>query len=215
MRILSMVILFAALAPSPAQAIPSLSLLWKDGTPGDRSLLEASPGDEVVVDIVLTGVFGLPVNGVFISVGFDNGELEAIRGFEIPIVNLPGMGNTFSPIVPGVEIDNGLGQVERFEQATLSLGLAAPESRTLGSVTFRVLNPGGTPGEQDVRVTLGNAGIDAIVMGATTIEATTPGLTNAFEFHPAEVVAQMPEPSVSLLIAMGLMAFGCAGRRAR
>ena len=74
------------------------------------------------------------------------------------------MGNYFSPVVPGVVIDNLTGRVTNFEQATLSTGLATSESRTLGSVRFHVRNPSGGSGEEDVRASLQNAGIDALVI---------------------------------------------------
>ena len=214
MRVLLIAILVAAFAPEPARAIPSLSLLWKTGTPADRSVLVANPGDEAVADIVLTGVFESAITGVFITIEFDNGELEALSGFEIPTVNLPGMGNSFSPIAAGVTVNNVSGVIENFDQATVDAGFQSLQSRTLGSVTFRVVNPSVAAGEQDVRITLSNVGIDAIVINQATLEASTPGLVSAFAFESAEVVSgAMPEPTTSLLILGGLVMLGYAGRR--
>ena len=89
---------------------------------------------------------------MFISIEFDASELQVTgpssnnrgpRGGvghrEFSSVNLPGMGNFFTPIGSTTFVDNTLGLVEGFDQATLSTGLFGA-TVTLGSVRFHVMN---------------------------------------------------------------------------
>ena len=210
MRLFWIASLLLALSSSSAQALPSIDVVWRAN---QAASLGASASSTVVADIVLRGSSSSVVTGVFLTVGFDRVELHAIGASELAIVNLPGMGNYFSPVVPGVVIDNLTGRVTNFEQATLSTGLATSESRTLGSVRFHVRNPSGGSGEEDVRASLQNAGIDALVIDNETLEAG-PGVQAAVNFGAAslDAIGLLPEPSTALLVVGGLSMLAWAGR---
>ena len=195
---------------STAHAVPSIRILWHEN---QSPTVAVSPSATVHADIVLQGEAPLVIAGVFVTIEFDESELQAIGGSELGMVNLPGMGNAFKPIEGGVDIDNVAGQVTLFDQATLATGFATSGSRTLGSVTFHVLNPTGGTGEADVIVSLANTGIDAIVIDGVTIEAG-PGRAAHIAFEGADVIlAAVPEPATGLLLLGGAAALVCAGRR--
>jgi hypothetical protein len=211
MRIFWIASLLLALFSSSAQALPSIDVVWRTN---QAASLSASVSSTVTADIVLRGSSSSVVTGVFLTIGFDREELHAIGAKEFLTVNLPSMGNLFSPVVPGVVIDNLTGRVTNFEQATLSTGLATSDSRTLGSVRFHVENPTGGSGDEDVRASLENAGIDALIIGSETLEAG-PGVQAAVNFGAASIdpIGLLPEPSTPLLVVGGLSMLGWAGRR--
>ena len=115
------------LAASSAQAITSVSMIWRDpgsGTPGFGATIgtpSVSASSIVIADIVLAAD-AAGVTEVFISIEFDATELQAITTFpmevELASVNLPGMGNFFLPMTPGVSFDNINGLIEGFDQVT-------------------------------------------------------------------------------------------------
>ena len=141
--------------------------------------------------------------GVFISIEFDATELQAVSAKELATINLPGMGNEFRPISTSTLIDNGLGKVTDFDEATLSTGLTAGNTVTLGSVTFRVASTTGGPTDIDVIASLQNTGLDAIVGGGDS------ALIDA-NFIGASVV---PEPTTVMLVVAGIAGLAYAGRK--
>ena len=190
-RILALVGLL--LSAGTAQALPTISMIWRDtgtdliGTP------TIAVNDRVLADVVLTGdSTGPAIKGVFITIEFNTAKLEATGALELPSVNLPGMGNSFSPVGVGVAIDNVAGLVTNFDEATTATGLATDGTVTLGSVAFTVVAATGTAGDVDVVGSLQNAGTDTI--------ATASGNSTA-NFLAASVV---PEPASAALGAAAI-----------
>jgi hypothetical protein len=192
-RILALVGLL--LSAGTAQALPTISMIWRDpANPTGPALGDVigtptiAVNDRVVADVVLTGdATGPSVNGVFITIEFNTGKLFATGAQELATVNLPGMGNSMSPIGIGTAIDNTLGRVTNFDEGTTTTGLATSESRTLGSVAFQVVAATGTVNDPDVVGSLVNVGTDTI--------STTAGASGA-NFVSAAVV---PEPASAAL----------------
>ena len=207
MRIKALVVAIAGsmLLASGAQAIPSVNLVWR--TPGgpvstiDTSTL-AAPSSNVVADIVLISD-DPAVNGVFISIEFDNVGLEVLGSTELAVVKLPGMANTMSPLGLGTALNQAAGLVTNFDQATLSAvacGLGC--NRTLGSVRFHV-NAGA--GGSGAIASLQNTGVDAI----TAVGSSVPVAAN---FNGVSITPT-PEPTTALLVLAGIAGLGYAGRR--
>ena len=150
----------------PAVALPSIDIVWRDNQTASIGTPTVGASSTIVADIVLRGD-GNPANsvsGVFITIDFDPAELQVMSAFELGTVNLPGMGNTLSPIsTTNFNIDNTAGFVQGFDQANASApGLNALQSRTLGSVTFHVLNPTGDASDIDVIGNTSNSAVDGI-----------------------------------------------------
>jgi len=165
------------LAASAAQAIPSIAIKWRSS--GTATLVSPAATSTQVADIVLTTVTQV-VNGVFISIEFDNVELTAIAAREVSSVNLPGMGNVFRPISPGTTIDNASGLVTLFDTGTSSTGLAGGHVRTLGSVTFQIVAAWNSSADIDVIASLQNSLFDDVVglteaIGANFVGAAVSG----------------------------------------
>ena len=193
------------LAATTASALPSVDIVWRStggstiGTPGTNA---SAP---VTAAIVLRGDSAGPaILGVFVSIVYDTTELTNVGANparEEPTVNLPGMGNQFSPLGIGTN-EVVLGTITNFDQKTLATGLATDESVTLGSIKFHVLNPVGDNTDIDVIANIDNTGTDTITgpSGANFVGASLTG--------PA-----VPEPTTALLVIAGLAGLGYAGRR--
>ena len=196
---------------STASALPSIDLIWDSNGTDTIGTPAISNGDSIIANIVLrgSGSASQSVIGVFITVAFDASELEATSAFEIPNVNLPGMGNNLSPISPGTNIDNVAGKVSGFDWANASAaGLSGlGQSRTLGSVTFKVLNANGDSSVTDVVGEIAPGGVDGITYA--------PGVDGDAAFGGASVTgpAIVPEPTTAFLVLAGLAGLGYAGRR--
>ena len=201
-------LLFAAGA---ANALPSIDIIWKSNQTNSIGTPSVGASSTVVADIVLrgSGSSSQSVVGVFITVAFDASELQAQSAFEIPTVNLPGMGNTLSPISVGTSIDNSAGKVQGFDWANASApGLSGSgQSRTLGSITFHIVDATGDSSDVDVVGELSNAGVDEITFA--------PGVGGDAAFGGASVTgrAVVPEPTTAFLVLAGLAGLGYAGRR--
>ncbi len=199
----------SVLLATSAMALPSISMIWRDpgsGVPGFGATIgtpSVSASSIVVADIVIHSDSNFTI-GIFISLEFDTSELFALGAVELVSVNLPGMGNSFTPFTLGTAApDNVNGIIEGFEQKTLSTGLGVPSvTMTLGSVRFHVLNgPAyGQLGEEDVIVSLQGA-VDTIGF------STGPGGAN---FVGADVV---PEPTTAILLISGIVGLVYAGRK--
>ena len=192
-RILALVAFL--LAAGSAQAIPTVAIVWRApqhaatiGTPS------VSASATVTADVVLRGDSSGPsIIGVFVSIEYDTAELTALNVTELASVNLPGMGNSMSPVLSGTgELVPGI--ITNFEEATLTTGLATDESRTLGSVVFHIVAATGDASDVDVIASLQNAGTDTI-SGAG-------GATLGADFVGASVV---PEPASAALGGAALL----------
>lgn len=188
-----------AITSGAAQAIPTLSIIWQ--STGTATIFSPAASSTIVADIVLT-TNTLTVDKVFISIEFDAGELQAVSARELSVVDLPSMGNQFSPLTKGTTIDNGLGLVEFFDQVNFSTGLVGGNTRTLGSVTFHVVGAANSSGDIDVIGSLQNVGVD-------TFGGPTGNLFGG-NFVGASIV---PEPTTALLVIASLAGLGYAGRR--
>jgi hypothetical protein len=188
-----------------AYAVPSVDMVWRSTQSNVISTPTISVSNTVIADIVLRNDGAPNVNGVFISIAFDNTELFGIGGRELVSVNLPGMGNSMAPVGPGTNMDNANGVVTNFDVATTTAGLATG-SRTLGSVRFHVISASGT-GEADVQANIDNTGTDSI--------GTTAGLSTNTTFGAASLNGPpvVPEPTTAILVVAGLAGLGYAGRR--
>ncbi len=203
-RILALVAVVAGgvLLSTNAQALPSLSIIWQANGTATIGTPTITGSSTIVADIVLSTdpADPLAVNGVFLTIEFDTTELQALSAKELSAVNLPGMGNQFAPITAGTETDNDLGFILSFDQATLATGLIGPETRTLGSVTFRVVNTGPTGDETDIDViaSVQNMGVDGITLKVTPSQTTTGNFIGA---------AVVPEPAAAVLgmVALGVL----------
>lgn len=169
------------LAASAAQAIPSIAIKWR--STGTATIASPAATSTQIADIVITTVTQT-VNGIFISIEFDNVELTAIAANEIARVNLPGMGNEFTPVTIGTTIDNASGLVTLFDQHSLTTGLAGGHVRTLGSVTFHIVAAIGTSFDIDVIASLQNSFVDDVVsltepIGANFVGAAVSGLPDS------------------------------------
>ena len=187
------------LAASSAQALPSISIIWRDTGTATIGTPTVSASSIVIADVVIHSDANF-TNGVFISIEFDVTELQAIGAAELASVNLPGMNNFYVPVVPGVTlVDNTNGIIEGFDQHTLGTGLGvASVFKTLGSVRFHVVTVLGDPPE-DVIASLQGA-LDAIFF------STGPGSANF-------VGAFLPEPTTAILLIGGIAGLGYASRR--
>ena len=198
----------AVLVASSAQALPTIALKWR--TSGTATVASPAASSVQIADIVITTV-SQTVNGIFVSIEFDQVELQATGAKELAAVSLPGMGNEFSPITVGTTINNTAGLVTLFDEATLATGLAGGNVRTLGSVTFHVVGAANDATDIDVIASVQNTGIDAItsppdvVIGANFVGASVTGPT------PPPV----PEPTTALLLIAGVAGLSYVGRRSR
>lgn len=164
------------LAASAAQAIPSIAIKWR--STGTATIASPAATSTQIADIVITTVTQT-VNGIFISIEFDNVELTAIAANEIARVNLPGMGNEFTPVTIGTTIDNASGLVTLFDQHSLTTGLAGGHVRTLGSVTFHIVAAIGTSFDIDVIASLQNSFVDGVFNLTESIGANFVGAAAA------------------------------------
>jgi len=189
-----------ALVTGPAQALPSVAIVWQSS--GSATLFSPAASSTLVADIVLTTHIET-ITGIFISIEFDSAELQAISANELATINLPGMGNEFSPISNFTAIDNELGLITGFDEATLATGLRGGHSVTLGSVTFQVVSATGDPGDIDVIASLQNVGTDDVVRRG---DPSSIGVT----FFGASLV---PEPTTATLLAAGIAGLAYAARK--
>jgi len=205
---ISVAVAFAAallFSSTAAYAVPSVDIIWRSTSSNVISTPTISASDIVVADIVLSNDGAPAVNGVFISIAFDNTELFGIGAAELASVNLPGMGNTMAPVGVGVNVDNANGVFTNFDEATTTAGLTSG-TRTLGSVKFHVIAASGV-GEADVQANINNTGTDSI--------GTTNGLSDDTTFGAASLNGPpvVPEPTTAILVIAGLAGLGYAGRR--
>ena len=204
-RILALVAA-AVLVASSAQAVPSIKMIWRGV---GATLVSPAASTTATADIVLVATTET-VQGVFISIEFDATELQVVAATEFSPINLPSMGNEFTPIIFGTTTDNGAGLVTLFDEATLATGLQGGNSVTLGSVTFHVVAATGEADDIDVIASVQNPGIDSLSLGTTVYcQATNP---TGCDFVGARVT---PEPTTALLLIAGIAGLGYVGRRPR
>jgi len=191
------------LAAAPVAALSSVDVVWRS-QPSDPRLPASASGTTQIADITLTVDSGAnTVFGVFWSVGYDAAELTVIGGREgnnsSLAVNLPGMGNEFSPVAPGVNTSTP-GLVQGFDEGTTGTGLVAGNTRTIGSVKFTVSSVI-EDGAGDVQVLIQQNGIDAISdsSGSRCIGALSRN-DCPYTFGAAFV----PEPTTATLVVLGL-----------
>ena len=222
MKIRILAVVAALLAAGSVQALPTVSIIWKQTGTDTINANSVAVGQLVNANIVITAdVAGAPnVIGVFGSGDFNNTKLDITCGagagppaacgpFEIPVVNLPGMGNTMSPIsASNFSINQAAGVVQGFDQAVIPVsapGLEAGETRTLGSLTFEPLDVSGNVTDVDVVANVNNTGVDGISRSDDT--------TTSANFESAAVV---PEPLSSALGGAALLTLlGLKRRRSR
>ena len=147
-----------------AHALPSIDIVWQSTQTSQIGTPTILVSNTFVADIVLRAEPGeAAVIGVFVSISFDSSELQATGGRELLTVNLPGMGNVFTPFSPGFTIDNAAGLVTGFDSAILSPSMLGLESgsRTLGSIVFQLVSPSGS-GDVDVIANVNSAAGDGI-----------------------------------------------------
>ena len=204
-RILALVAA-AVLVASSAQAAPSVEMVWRGV---GATLVSPAASTTATADIVLMATTET-VQGVFISIEFDATELQVVGAAEFAGINLPSMGNEFSPIFFGTTTDNEAGLVTLFDEVTLATGLVAGNMVTLGSVTFHVVAATGAPSDIDVIASVQNPGIDSLSLGNTVYcQSTNP---TGCDFVGARVT---PEPTTALLLIAGIAGLGYVGRRPR
>ena len=209
MKRISVVAGFASaflLIAATASALPSVSFVWRSPHGAVIGTPSISASNQVTGDIVLTGDSSGPaIIGVFVSIEYDTSELTALKVTELAVANLPGMGNSMSPVTGGTG-ELTLGVITNWDSATLTTGLADNSSRTLGSVVFHVVAATGDASDVDVITTVNNLGTDTISgAGGVTLTANHVG---ASVTGPA-----VPEPTTALLVVAGLAGLGYAGRR--
>ncbi|MEE2665627.1 MAG: thrombospondin type 3 repeat-containing protein, partial [Myxococcota bacterium] len=164
--------------PQPPPEPPSIDMIWRSS---GAATLPLPPGPSTEIADIVLRTNEQTVTGVFISIEFDNGELQATAARELAVVNLPGMGNQFGPVIAGTTIDNSAGLVTMFDEATIATGLVGGNSRTLGSVTFHVVNASSGSFDIDVIASLQNTLFDAILgpsgvpIAATFVGASVTG----------------------------------------
>ena len=231
MKIRILAAMVALLVAGSVQALPTVSIIWKQTGTDTINADSVNVGDLVNANIVVTAdpEADPSIVGVFVTIEFNNSKLDvscgggagppsACGGFEIPTVNLPGMGNTWSPIGLGVDCFQegapgtfppalqGVPLCASFDQASASSpGLNSGNTRTLGSITFELLDVSGGVTDVDVIASLANTGQDSISMSNGTNSDGT--------FESAAVV---PEPMSSALGGAALLTLlGLKRRRAR
>jgi hypothetical protein len=119
-----------------------------------------------------------------------------VSGVEFTSVNLPGMGNVFGPLNPGLSlIDNANGLLEGFDQADLTGAGLVASTRTLGSMKFHVSNPFNDSSDIDI-VANSNGLADGFV------DSAGGQLANPVVFNGASVTGpvETPEPTTALLL---------------
>lgn len=194
------VVVGMTLAGGAAQAASSISLIWAStSTPTITGTVNSQTITALIV-LAADSVDG--VAAVDLDFTFDTAELDFVKLTE-PGVNLPGMGNAFSPIVGGHDfLDEAAGIVEGFDQATTATGCIGC-TVTLGSIQFHVVAPVGDASALDDVVATGT--VLSALATTPTVFAVTAG---------AEVEANtVPEPTTALLVVGGLLGLGYAGRR--
>ena len=238
MKIRILAAIAVLLAASSVQALPTVSIIWKQtGTNVIDAASNFAPGDLVNANIVVTAdpVADPSIVGVFLTIEFNNAKLDVscgggsgppnCGGFEIPVVNLPGMGNTWSPIGLGVDCYQagapgtfppalqGVPLCANFDVANASApGLNSGNTRTIGSITFELLDVSGGVTDIDVIASINNAGADSISVLDNTVDPAA-AFNSAGTFESAAVV---PEPVSSVLGGAALLTLlGLKRRRAR
>jgi len=196
------------LVATTASALPSVDIVWR-GTGGSSTI--GTPGTTtsatVYAEIVLRGDSGGPaIQGVFISIDYDTTELARVGANparEEPAVNLPSMGNEYTPLGIGTN-EVVTGTITNFDQQTLSTGLTTDGSFTLGSIKFHVVAPSGDNTDIDVQANINNTGTDEIsgpgnaIFGGASLTGPAP---------------PVPEPTTALLLLTGIAGLAHAGRR--
>ena len=195
---------------SSASALPSVDLVWRNNQTATVGTPSVGASSTIVADIVLrgSGDANESVIGVFVSLQFDNTELNVLGAEERSIINLPGMGNTLAPVGPGTVINQAAGTVSGFDVASTSApGLSGlGQSRSLGSVRFHIIDATGDNTDIDVIAGLFNAQQDDITF--------SPGVGGSANFVGASVTGPVvPEPTTAFLLLAGLAGLGYAGRR--
>jgi hypothetical protein len=204
------------LATSAAQAVPVLSVVW--GQTNSATIdISTQPVSNIVTANLVLDSDSIGVTAIFLSITYDPTELAFVAGGELASVALPGMGNSFSPITPGV-FDDGLGLISKFDTVASAgqpglLGVDGP--RTLGSIQFHVISGSGLTGENDVLIGLLDPTFDVIGIQGTARCAPTgvgPG-PGGCSYVGADITGPVPEPTTAILLNAGIAGLGYAGRR--
>ena len=204
-------IVLTLLAAAPAAAVSSVDLQWRGNGGASQSY---NLGTEIV-DIVLTvDAAANTVNGVFWTVQYDATELSVVGAFEgnpsdnqigpglaltSNTVNLPGMGNQFTPVAAATGTGT-VGLVQGFDVSTLTTGLEAGNSRTIGSVKFLITNVISDP-DVDIQVVIQQNGIDAI---SDTSGARCVGALSRNDCPYTFNALFVPEPTTATMVVLGL-----------
>ena len=210
--------LLLSLMSGSSAAAPIVDLVWRtSGTSVLDPLVDAPDKrsdrldlDLYFLDIVLRAD-ATEITGVFVSIGYDETELQYRGGFELSNVAIGG-GVTFRPVSPNNPplMLARPGLVLFFDTAAFPLnrGGLVSASATLGSVSFTAFG-GVDDGFPDVQGEI-TPGFDAIL---STSGADVTGLT---VFGTASVINPqpgLPEPTSGLLLVCGLVGLIAAGRR--
>lgn len=210
----------SALIAGNAWAVSTVSLHWcangftTGSNPGrciggvTATAISPTPGEIVMLKIVLQGDSPEGIGGVFVSILFDTAELDFVSAREHGgLASNVGTDNQFAPLAPGVSADEGAGEITRFDTAPGPFTGCIGCTITLGSVVFQVTAPSDNDGPNDVRLTVLPNGIDAIT---SAYGGSSGGAFTTANFGNAEI---LPEPTTGLLVAGGLLGLGYAGRR--
>jgi len=199
--------LVAIMVAGAATAAPSVDLIWTGttgaGVTGSNSI-DAAAGDTLTLEVrVNADAEGL--TGWFLTLGWDAADLTGQNAVECPSPpNLaPGLCsnssfNTWSPLTPGVVIDNGARTAYQFDGANTNPSVTTGFTVVAGTIQY-VLGASAT-----------SEAISLIYSPGDEVVSN-----NAFTayFPPASAFVVVPEPATGGLLALGLGALAFVGRR--
>lgn len=208
-RSVALLLAFSFGITGAAQAVPTVELIWRASGTGTLDTA-VNMGPEYIVDVVLTAdSLGVAV----VSMGFEfdadlADELDFVKGAELVEVALPGMGNKFTPILPGFQTvtestPSVVGLAEQFDMSSgTAPGLFDVDGpRTLGSMTFTV----------NTQI---SDGAD-IVPGFYTFGIDGMSKSGGGLVTPNFIPAIVPEPTSAAMGAIALCALAALGSRRR
>ena len=187
----------SVLVAGSAQAISAVDVVWR-GT-SSSTVVSPAPSGVITASFILRGD-SVGVYAIGFSIQYDTIEGDATALKEnAGAASKVGMGNQFTPLVPGGTIDDANGIVIGFESSgpiSNTVGCVSC-TITLGSVTFHVTAAANGNTDRDVRPGFFNTGVDGAIRGN--------GTAVPIQFGDAAIV---PEP---LTAAFGIAALGALG----